>query len=520
MITVRELLSDKSFSGFVVLAGEDGLDKRHINTLCVIDTPDLSGWVLGNEFFISSGYIFKEDPAKLLAIVETAAKNGAAALGIKTGRFTGRLPREVLNLANKLEFPLIDIPIHYNHTEIINPTLTKIINKQAALLDFSERLRGVFFDTVLEESSVGAILDKLSDFLGCDVGFVDLSSGERYSSGSFSFEEVFGNLPLAKLLELYDCELVHSGNKRYGYIVSKSAHTGERVLDHNVPMIHAKTTLLIQLQKEAAKREVEKRYVNEFVQDIFLRRFRNTREILDRGKNFKWNLDVPQVALAFEVVDKPGGNPIGQKVFYQCVNLLACRYRSIPNTEMRGQLICLLPIKTAWGSEKVRLQKYLQEIQADIATTFSLELCVGIGSPKEDILFSDESEQEARKALEVALSPEVTQRLVFWDDLGIYKLLSLINNNPDAGAFINEQLAPLLALDRENGSSRLFETLSAISQNGWQLKNAAEALNVHYNTIKYRFNQICELYGGSIDGQRQLSLSLAVELYMINKKKE
>ena len=88
MITVRELLSDKSFSGFVVLAGEDGLDKRHINTLCVIDTPDLSGWVLGNEFFISSGYIFKEDPAKLLAIVETAAKNGAAALGIKTGRFT------------------------------------------------------------------------------------------------------------------------------------------------------------------------------------------------------------------------------------------------------------------------------------------------------------------------------------------------------------------------------------------------------------------------------------------------
>ena len=356
--------------------------------------------------------------------------------------------------------------------------------------------------------------------MGCDVGFVDLSSGERYSSGSFSFEEVFGNLPLAKLLELYDCELVHSGNKRYGYIVSKSAHTGERVLDHNVPMIHAKTTLLIQLQKEAAKREVEKRYVNEFVQDIFLRRFRNTREILDRGKNFKWNLDVPQVALAFEVVDKPGGNPIGQKVFYQCVNLLACRYRSIPNTEMRGQLICLLPIKTAWGSEKVRLQKYLQEIQADIATTFSLELCVGIGSPKEDILFSDESEQEARKALEVALSPEVTQRLVFWDDLGIYKLLSLINNNPDAGAFINEQLAPLLALDRENGSSRLFETLSAISQNGWQLKNAAEALNVHYNTIKYRFNQICELYGGSIDGQRQLSLSLAVELYMINKKKE
>ena len=149
-----------------------------------------------------------------------------------------------------------------------------------------------------------------------------------------------------------------------------------------------------------------------------------------------------------------------------------------------------------------------------------MELCVGIGSPKEDILFSVGSEQEARKALEVALSPEVTQRLVFWDDLGIYKLLSLINNNPDAGAFINEQLAPLLALDRENGSSRLFETLSAISQNRWQLKNAAEALNVHYNTIKYRFNQICELYGGSIDGQRQLSLSLAVELYMINKKKE
>ncbi|MEG1800042.1 MAG: PucR family transcriptional regulator ligand-binding domain-containing protein, partial [Synergistaceae bacterium] len=372
MITVRELLSDKSFSGFIVLAGDAGLDKRQINTLCVIDTPDLSGWVLGNEFFISSGYIFKDDPAKLLSIIETAAKNGAAALGIKTGRFTGRLPREVINLANKLEFPLIDIPNHYNHTEIINPALTKIISKQAAMLDFSEKVRGVFFDIVLRDSSLKDILDKLSDFLACDVGFVDISSGERYASGLRDFAEVFGNLPLPKLLELYDCESVHTGNKRYGYIISKSENRGAPVLDDNVPMTHAKTTLLIQLQKESAKREVEKRYVNEFVQDIFLRRFRNTREILDRGRNFKWNLEVPQVALAFEVADKPGGNPIGQKVFYQCVSLLACHYRSIPNTEMRGQLICLLPIKGTWAAEKSMLAKLISEIQANISQTFSL----------------------------------------------------------------------------------------------------------------------------------------------------
>ncbi len=520
MITVRELLSDKSFSGFIVLAGEAGLDKRQINTLCVIDTPDLSGWVLGNEFFISSGYIFKDDPAKLLSIIETAAKNGAAALGIKTGRFTGRLPREVINLANKLDFPLIDIPNHYNHTEIINPTLTKIISKQAAMLDFSEKVRGVFFDIVLQESNITDILDKLSDFLACDVGFADISSGERYASGSRDFASVFGSMPLPKLFEVYYCESVHTGSKRYGYIVLKSENRGERVIDDNVPMTHAKTTLLIQLQKESAKREVEKRYVNEFVQDIFLRRFRNTREILDRGKNFKWNLEVPQVALAFEVADKPGGNPIGQKVFYQCVSLLACHYRSIPNTEMRGQLICLLPIKTTWPAEKSMLIKIISEIQENIAQTFSLDLCVGVGSPKEDILFCDESEQEAHKALEVALSPDGVQKLVFWDDLGIYKLLSLINNNPDTNAFIEEQLAPLLCADRENGSSRLFETLAAISQSGWQLKTAAETLGLHYNTIKYRFNQICELCGGTIDGQKQLSLSLAIELYMINRKKD
>lgn len=108
---------------------------------------------------------------------------------------------------------------------------------------------------------------------------------------------------------------------------------------------------------------------------------------------------------------------------------------------MRGQLICLLPIKTAWGSEKLRLQKYLQEIQADIATTFLWSCALVLVLPKRIFSFSvaKVNRRPARPLKWHFLL--VTQRLVFWDDdLGIYKLLSLINNNPDAGAFINEQL--------------------------------------------------------------------------------
>ena len=94
-----------------------------------MDTPDGAEWLNGGEFVITTGYMVGNNTDSLIAFLHTLHRRKAAGLGIKKNRHIAAIPASVLQLADELLLPLVTIPDHYSFVDIINPVLTRTVNR-------------------------------------------------------------------------------------------------------------------------------------------------------------------------------------------------------------------------------------------------------------------------------------------------------------------------------------------------------------------------------------------------------
>jgi purine catabolism regulator len=112
MISVDALLKAPELKELKVIAGHRGLGKK-IRAVTVIDAPDSYKWLRGYELILTSGYLVGGDPGLLEHFIVNLAEAGASGLGIKKDRFVKTIPEHVVNTADKMDFPLIELPYHF-----------------------------------------------------------------------------------------------------------------------------------------------------------------------------------------------------------------------------------------------------------------------------------------------------------------------------------------------------------------------------------------------------------------------
>ena len=96
--------------------------------------------------------------------------------------------------------------------------------------------------------------------------------------------------------------------------------------------------------------------------------------------------------------------------------------------------------------------------------------------------------------------------LYLWEELGILTILSPIADSTEARKFCIRRLGGL------KEDAQLFETLRALVRYGWNQREAARELHVHYNTVRYRYERICELTGDLSAPEKQVEISVALHL--------
>lgn len=118
-MNVADLFKKRFFPDFSLVAGSLGLS-REISSVSVMDSPDMDQWLRGGEFAIGNGYMFKDNPEAFVSFFERLHARNAAAVGMKFGRFHNELSVEALATADRLALPVIEIPILYRWTDIID----------------------------------------------------------------------------------------------------------------------------------------------------------------------------------------------------------------------------------------------------------------------------------------------------------------------------------------------------------------------------------------------------------------
>ena len=114
-------------------------------------------------------------------------------------------------------------------------------------------------------------------------------------------------------------------------------------------------------------------------------------------------------------------------------------------------------------------------------------ICVGIGSPMKDIQNLHLAYRRAGAA--VRMAAESGQKMIWFDEMGLYRMLCLIPDPLLRKEMGEKLLMPLLIYDREHGTNYI-ETLE---------KAVAKRTFTHRNTAVYRLGNIRKLLGNELD---------------------
>lgn len=158
---LAEILEHPDFSYLKVL--NRGADlSREVDTVESTETPDVANYLPQNTFLITTAMTFKDDQPGLCTYIEGLNRLPCAALAIKLGRFVDALDPMVIDTADALGLPLIQIPADKTLGSVFQQILAFLWQDQSTELNLVLNTQKKFSTLLLQGASVKAMLNNLS----------------------------------------------------------------------------------------------------------------------------------------------------------------------------------------------------------------------------------------------------------------------------------------------------------------------------------------------------------------------
>ena len=151
------------------------------------------------------------------------------------------------------------------------------------------------------------------------------------------------------------------------------------------------------------------------------------------------------------------------------------------------------------SDKKEVLAKIYKSLSEDLYSISSdIKLVMGVGRAYEGIGALQKSFTEASRCVILSEKMNMSGRVFWYEEMGIYNLFSELADKKVMQEFIDNTLGVIIEYDRNNNSN-LMETLKAYLWNNNSLIHASEQLYTHRNTVKYRVQRISQLTGRDFD---------------------
>ncbi len=521
-LTVREMLQMEEMRGYEIISGGGGLD-REVVTVSVMDAPDIFQWLRGGELVLTSGYTIKDEPESIAGLIEKIDRAGAAALFIKMGRFIEKLPRDVIDISNELRFPIIFMPFDRAFIDVINPVLSRLVWTQSEIIRHSVSIHQAFVDIALHDKDISEVVAALQKLLKRDAVFFDTMFDRIFAPDGVALSENFRQCFLTE----YTCIPVESDKVPYGFFVLLEKNSKIDEYDR-ITLEHAATYTKLIMQKKLSNMQVEKRYRDQFVQDIILSNIKSDLEMSQRSRLFGRELngdycvfivDIDHFKLKFASLPQAKSgeklNRMANSIFDAALGVFKAEGFSVFYTFFSDHAVFIL-YEISKGM-KGRIDACIGHIHRTAREKFACTVTIAAGGTEKDKMNISKSFQEAKRAIKIARLVYGEGSTAFYDNLGIYKLLDQMKETPGVDSFYRDSLDRLFEYDKDKNGG-LIQTLTALIDNNWNLKQTAKSCFFHYNTVKYRYHKIEEILGKDLScTSERLNLELAVRLFQMSE---
>jgi PucR family transcriptional regulator, purine catabolism regulatory protein len=530
-LTVRELLGQEAMRGARVIAGGGGLE-RLIRGLNVMTVPNIVGWTKRDEFLLTTGYPLSRDPAEFRHLVGQLAANGLAGLGVKLDEYLSQVPPTVVELADRIAFPVVVIPPASPLDDVLSQAFETIVNRQAAALAKTQEIHDALIGIALTGGGLAKLADELAGLLpGAEIAICDTTGQVMATArpagwlGELGLRGDDGHIDTARLAtgvreddELGSrtaVALIRAGAMRHGFVIA--AGDGKSLpAVAGAAVEQAALVAALEITRDLAVLAAEQQFASNALHDLVTSSPAGVDGAVARAASFRWDLARPLVVLVARQEEAgPAGGTGRQRepATMRSVEvwMSATRARD-PRAAVAGFATELVAVTGAVGDPVALARK----IHADLAAATRRVYSVGVSQAGAGPADISRLYEEARIALQAGRRLSGSGAVTGFGGLGLYRLISSVSQ-AELQAFVRDTLGPVLDLP-EPARSDLLRTLSVYFDTRFNAAESARSLHYHYNTMRYRISKLEKLLGGfADDAQAALRIGVALQVLRMDE---
>ncbi len=503
-VPLRDALTLPALRNVRVLAGAAGLG-RQVRYVNVMEVPDILDWVKPDELLLTTAYPLRDDRAALNDLVPRLADRGLAGLAVKPARYIDAVPDVMLQAAERLGFPLLELPPETALADIINAVLGMILNAQALRLERSAAVHERFTAIVLSGGGVRDIVQTLAELLERPAALLDTQDVLLARSPGFPAQP--------------DQDAILQGQAAAGLRWAVLAADGPLADDQRMALEQAATIAALRLVQARAVAEADHHFQAVCLEELVTGHVGDASVLYERATAFGWDLSVPRAVIVAEI-DALGGRRFGELAGTSDETWASRRVAEAAQAVLgRDAIVWERSAGAAALSSAGDLRHAAESVQAEAGRRLpGAVVSVGVGQLEADPLDLRVSYAEALRSLDVGRRASGQGVVSLYADLGLDRLLMSCPPS-ELDAFHAATLGPMLAYEGAHPGCGLAHTLDAFLAADRNVAQTARVLFVHYNTVKYRLERLERLLGPFVDRPaRCLALELAVHVGRLRTK--
>ena len=502
-----------------VLSGADRLDVP-VRWVHVAEVSDIASLLRGGELILSTGLAMRGPEERAVQYVEELVGAGAAGLVVELGAEFPALPDEVVTSARSSGFPLVVLHERVRFVEVTEEVHRAIVAEQLEHVEFSRAVHETFTRLSLEEADEEAIVRTTAELAGSSVVLEDLG---RHV---VSFAAV--GRPAAGLLTDWERRSRGSGVLEQsgitgpeGWLAAPVGLPGARWGRLVVPNPQRDQVRLTMLLERAAQALVLGRMVERDRLGLSLRAQGGLLSELAEGRLDEETAAARAHALGLAPAPsylavvartvREGADEGGTllEALTSAVDRAGLSGLVGPMTGNEAGLLLAVPRRGRQEPDDVRALGLLADrLAPDVAV-------LGVGPTASSVVAAGAGLRQARHVAETAAAMPGSARRAYHrvSDLRLHGLVALLHDDARMQAFVEAELAPLLAHEAERRDGSL-ELLRQYVEAGGNKTRLAAASHRSRAAVYKRLERLERVLGVDLDDPVSLmSLGVAVVAY-------
>lgn len=508
--TLKDLFEREIFESYEILTAKEHID-RQFESISILETPDFENYIIEKNLILTTFYPVKNDVETFKKLLFVLNKKNTAGILIKMKRYIDVIPEEILLLAEQLRLPIIALNYDANLSILFNNILSELQNQDYTNYAFDANY-STFLKQVYDHPSTITLMEIIDKIPDLDLLIQNLDNKRTYCTNDalISYYDKYktsSNLFQRIQDALYYSEDVIYDDKPIYRFVFMAKNDKRHILHNYIEII--KLMIIVIHQKKIENTLKQNQFLLNFVSN--LSSSYTNEEIIEASKRYNWQIIFPIILVLFSIHDKHKSIINPNMIEYMrtvIINKFHLNIDEVRYTILNDQLLFIFNTLETVQINEIMPNVYetlkIKYRELDIKITYSNLIHEASEISKVYFQLSDALVHIKNKNLSINLFTE--------DQI---KLLNLLKNVDylQMKEYISSVLKPIIDYEKKN-QTPLIDTLYQYMESRFSIKETAEKLFIHYNSVRYRLEVIETLGFQVLKGhQGQFELYFALYLY-------